>query len=406
MNTLSIKVSAMYQKYTFVWQRILLDALFLLMLTVALPAFAAQVSGLYDAEVLTEGQEIVQRNSAIAEAFRQVLVKVTGNQGIIHHPRLAGEISSASRYVQQYRYRMVTLEEPVAPVVEPSVESEGAAVVPAYFKQARMLRVTFDEQAVNRMLRQYGIAVWGGMRPATLVWLAIEQDGRRSLATLDADEQSYSGIFNVMETRGIPILLPLMDLEDQTNLQVSDIWGGFADAIWRASERYGADAVMTARLVQFNSELWRAGWTLLLEGKEFLWDSEGDSLAMAVEVGVHAGMDLLASIYAPTAVDNNIGVLYLRIAGVHDLYSYAKLQRYLAGQDVVEQLSLTFVEPEAVTYALHVRGGQRALEQGISLSSILFPDRSEVIQSQASAAVSSEVMVDSEASVLRYRLQP
>ncbi len=376
----------------------------------ALPAFAAQVSGLYGAEVVAEGQETEQRNSAIAEAFRQVLVKVTGNQGIIHHPQLGGEIASASRYVQQYRYRMVMLEEPLAPLVESQIESEVAAVAtpppPTHFKQARMLRVTFDEQAVNRMLRQYGIAVWGGMRPATLIWLAIEQDGRRSLAMLDSGEQSYFGIFNAMEVRGVPILFPLMDLEDQTNLQVSDVWGGFADTIWRASERYGADAVMTARLVQFDSDLWRAGWTLLLEGKEFLWDSEGDSLAMAVEAGVHAGMDLLASNYAPSASDNNVDAIYLRVAGVTDLYSYAKLQRHLAGQDAVEQLSLAFVAPDAVTYALQVRGGQHALEQGISLSSILLPDRSEKIESQILSTVPSEVMVGSEEAILRYRLQP
>jgi len=400
----------MHKKSTFVQKCALSAALFLLALAIARPAFAAQVSGLYDAEVLAEGQEIAQRNSAIAEAFRQVLVKVTGNRGVIRHPQLVNEISHASRYVQQYRYRMVMLEEPAAAVVEPPIESGGVAVATppqsTHFKQAHMLRVAFDEQAVNRMLRQYGIAVWGGMRPATLIWLAIEQDGRRSLAMLDSDEQSYAGIFNVMETRGIPILFPLMDLEDQVNLQVSDVWGGFADTIWRASERYGADAVMTARLVQFSSELWRAGWTLLLDDKEFLWDSEGDSLAMAVEAGVQAGMDLLASHYAPSATDNNIDAIYLRVAGVDDLYRYAKLQRYLAGQDVVEQLSLQFVEPDVVTYALQVRGGQRALEQGISLSSILFPDRSEDIQSQAAPTAPSEVIVGSGVTMLRYRLQP
>ncbi|MFC1603373.1 DUF2066 domain-containing protein, partial [Pseudomonadota bacterium] len=244
-----------------------ISLLSLLMLTMTVsPAFSAQVSGLYEAEVPAAGQEVEQRNRAIVEAFRQVLVKVTGNRGVVHHPALAEEINSAPRYVQQYRYRVVEQELP-------------ASSPPQVQKQVRMLRVKFDEIAVNRMLRQQGVAVWGDKRPATLVWLATEENGKRTLAMADADEQAYSGMLDVMERRGVPILFPLMDLEDQVNLQVSDVWGGFADTIWQASERYGPDAVMTARLVKFGPGLWRAGWTLLLGKKEFLWDSEGESLS-------------------------------------------------------------------------------------------------------------------------------
>jgi len=370
----------------------------LLMLMIASPAFSAQVSGLYGAEVPAEGQETDQRNRAIIEAFRQVLVKVTGSRGVIHHPALADEINNAPRYVQQYRYRMVIQELPAETWPEPE-----AAVSPSPAqKEVRMLRVVFDEKAVNRMLRQHGVAVWGGRRPATLVWLATEQSGRRNLVMADSDEQAYSGMLNVMDTRGVPILFPLMDLEDQSNLQVSDVWGGFADTIWRASERYGPDAVMTARLVKFGSTLWRASWTLLLGKKEFLWDSEGENLAMAVEAGVHEGMDLLASRYAPSAAGSSVEAIYLRVAGVNDVYSYARLHRHLAGQDVVEQAALAFVEPGAVTYTLKVRGGQRALEQGISLSSVLLPDASEGTSIQPP----SEMMADTGEVVLHYLMQP
>lgn len=385
---------------------------FLMLMTAAFPVFSAQVSGLYEAEVPAEGQETDQRNKAIVEAFRQVLIKVTGSRGTIQHPQLASEIRNAPRYVQQYRYRMMTVELPAQrPVKSQPIPAEIAGIVmqappphPTY-EQVRMLRVTFDEKAVNRMLRQHGVAVWGNRRPATLVWLATEQDGWRSLVMPDSDEQLYASILDVMDARGVPILFPLMDLEDQTKLQVSDVWGGFADAIWRASERYGADAVMTARLVKFGPELWRAGWTLLLDKEEFLWDSEGENMAMTVDAGIHAGMDLLASHYAPSAAENSVDAIYLRVTGVNDLYSFARLQRHLAGQSIVEKLSLVFVEPEAVTYALRIRGEQQALERGISLSRVLIPDSAEDMSDQMSAPP-SEVVLESGEAVLRYRLQP
>ncbi|MCF6353748.1 MAG: DUF2066 domain-containing protein [Candidatus Polarisedimenticolaceae bacterium] len=380
----------------------------LIVMTVASPAFSAQVSGLYGAEVPAEGQEVNQRNKAIVEAFRQVLVKVTGSREIVQHPQLAGEIRNAPRYVRQYRYRMVTREASLAePQPEPEAgETAPAPALPVLPRQARMLRVVFDEKAVNRMLRERGVAVWGSRRPATLVWLATERNGRRSLVMPDSDEQLYTTLLDAMDTRGVPILFPLMDLEDQASLRVSDLWGGFSDTLLRASARYGPDAVMTARLVEFEPELWRAGWMLLLDKKEFLWDSEGESLAMTVEAGIHAGMDLLASHYAPSATESSTDAIYLRVAGVDDLYRFARLQKQLSGQDIVEQLSLVFVEPEAVTYALHIRGGQRALEQGISLSRMLVPDRPEEMSDQTLPAPPSEVMVDSGEVLLRYRLQP
>ncbi len=382
--------------------------LLLMVMTVASPAFSAQVSGLYGAEVPAEGQEAGQRNRAIVEAFRQVLVKVTGSREIIRQPQLAAEIRNAPRYVRQYRYRMATMKvSPAEPQTEPEAgETAPAPSLPVLPKQVRMLRVMFDEKAVNRMLRERGVAVWGSRRPATLVWLATERNGRRSLVMPDSDEQLYATLLDAMDTRGVPILFPLMDLEDQASLRVSDLWGGFSDTLLRASARYGPDAVMTARLVEFGPELWRAGWTLLLDKKEFLWDSEGESLAMTVEAGIHAGMDLLASHYAPSAAESSSDAIYLRVAGVDDLYSFARLQRQLSGQDIVEQLSLVFVEPEAVTYALHIRGGQRALEQGIALSRMLVPDRPEEISDQTLPTPPSEVMADSGETLLRYRLQP
>lgn len=370
-------------------------------------AMAAQVTGLYDAEVPVEGQETAQRNKAIVEAFKQVLIKITGNRGIVYQDQLAKDIRKAPRYVQQYRYRLV--EAPVEAVKPLEAVPVGIpASLPVSAAPTRMLRVSFDENAVNRMLREHGFTVWGNMRPATLVWLSTEQEGWRNLVAPEADELVYSGIIDATGERGVPILFPLMDLEDQRALQVSDIWGGFADNIQHASARYGPDAVITGRLVKLGPDLWRAAWTLFIGKEEFLWDSEGDSLAMAAETGIHSGMDLLVSRFAPLAGDGSIGGLHLRVAGVENLRAYAKIKNYLIEQGVVEQASLVFVEPSAVTYSLQVRGGQYALERDISLSGVLLPDILEGVDPRfpPKVQVSSEVLVDSGEAVLRYRLQP
>lgn len=374
--------------------------LIMLLLLLALaggPAMAAQVSGLYEAEVPVEGQDTEQRNKAIVEAFRRVLVKVTGNRGIVHHPQLAGDIPKAPRYVQQYRYRLAP---PEAPAAEPSLEPEtetAAAPVPA--GPVRMLRVQFDQKAVDRLLRQRGMPVWGNTRPTALVWLAVERDGRRSLLSPEADGEALAGVLAAADERGVPMLFPLMDLQDQSNLQVSDVWGGFGDNIRLASERYGPDAIMTGRLVQFGPDLWRAGWTLYLDGDELIWDSEGDSLGMAVEAGVQAGMDVLASHFAPLAGDSSTDRLRLRITGVRDIRGYARVKRYLMELDAVEKADLASVEPDAVDYVLQVRGGRQMLEQDIALSNVLLPAPRE-------GTDTATPLPDPGEPVLRYRLRP
>ncbi|HEC15597.1 MAG TPA: DUF2066 domain-containing protein, partial [Sedimenticola sp.] len=201
------------------------------------------------------------------------------------------------------------------------------------------------------------------------------------------------------DERGVPMLFPLMDLQDQSNLQVSDVWGGFGDNIRLASERYGPDAIMTGRLVQFGPDLWRAGWTLYLDGDELIWDSEGDSLGMAVEAGVQAGMDVLASHFAPLAGDSSTDRLRLRITGVRDIRGYARVKRYLMELDAVEKADLASVEPDAVDYVLQVRGGRQMLEQDIALSNVLLPAPRE-------GTDTATPLPDPGEPVLRYRLRP
>lgn len=386
----------------------LLVSLLLLSVVAGGSSMAAQVSGLYEAEVPVEGQDTAQRNKAIVEAFRRVLVKVTGNRGIARHPQLAGDIPKAPRYVQQYRYRLVPAEAPIEPAgILPGLEVEAAPLPPPPTGPVRMLRVHFDENAVNRLLHQRGLPVWGGIRPTALVWLSAEQDGRRSLLSPEADGEALSGMLAAAEERSVPVLFPLMDLEDQSSLQASDVWGGFADNIRLASERYGPDAIMTARLVRFGPDLWRADWTLYLGQDEFIWDSEGDSLAMAVEAGVQSGMDVLASRFAPLAGDSSIGRMRLHVTGVKNIRGYARIKRYLTELGAVEKAELVSVEPDAVDYALRIRGGRQALEQDVALSGVLLP----VPQGETDAGTAPKLsppagLSDAGEPVLHYRLRP
>lgn len=360
------------------------------------PAGAARVSGLYEAEVPVLGQDAEQRNEAIREAFRRVLVKLTGNRAIAGQAALAGDIPQASRYVEQYRYRL-------APA--------GSAAVPAELAQAPvpgLLKVQFDSSALNRLLRERGLPLWGDVRPAVLLWLAVDQGGRRGFLTPELDEQAYQAMTVAAGERGVPLLLPLMDLEDQTRLQVADVWGGFAERIRAASDRYGPDALISGRLVEVSPQQWHASWTLVIGGETAVWDSEGASREMAAAQGVQEAIDRLAARFAPLAAGGSAGRIHLRVAGVESLRDYVRVSRYLSSQGTVEQADLLSVEPDAVIFELSVRGSEQVLEQALALGGVLRPQAREAAAGGAldpSGGVPL-IMPLEEAFTLYYRLQP
>ncbi len=328
---------------------LLLSILFLPIENIVLAQTAV---GLYRAEVPVAGQQADQRNQAIGDAFVKVLVKVTGNRRIVSRGNLNQEVANASRYVQEYSYR---------------TESE----------QERYLDVIFDAQAVNRLLRARSLPVWGARnRPGILVWMAAEQQGKRRLLVADRGDASvHAAIESTARERGLPLLFPLMDLEDQGRLQVADIWGDFEVNIRAASRRYNTDLILTGRLNQVSNASWRGHWQLYQERSNANWNNQGKSREAAAADALQHAADLLANRYAPLATRDTGRTLFrLRVSGINTLADYAAVGRLLGSQASLERVAVATVEPAVVTYELEARTGIDVLEQGLAVGGLLEPD--------------------------------
>jgi len=334
-----------------------------LLLLVAGAADAAEVSGLYQAEAPVAGQDAGQRNEAIIRAFTKVLIKVTGNRNIANRPELKGDLAKAPHFVQQYRYRVDS-----HPVVATVVENPDA--LPP--EPRRYLMVAFDAQAVDRLLRQRRLPVWGSNRPSGLLWLGVEAgDGRRLLGSEDS---AWQRVAQTAEQRGIPLLFPLMDLEDQTQLKAADLWGDFEQNIRAASRRYGTDYILTGRLTQVAEHLWRASWRLYQGDSVSSWNNDGEYRDSLLREGVEYAADLLANRYAPVGGESELSMVRIRVAGVSGFRDFAGLGRFLSSQSAVERADVAAIEPDAATFLLHVRGGIQSLEQGLELGGLIEPD--------------------------------
>jgi hypothetical protein len=336
--------------------RSFLVQLFVVLVLSASAAEAAIVDGLYEAEVLVQSQSRSERNKAMSNALAQVFQKVSGRSNAETIPGIADAISHADRFLQQYLYR--GLHETQYPITIADPNSQLA-----WFR--------FDEQAVNRILRDNNLPVWGRTRPATLVWLGIEVNGSRYMLGSDSAEELRDILEYEAHRQGMALVLPLLDLQDQRNLSFADLWGNFQDSILNASSRYQADAVLVGRVSLTSSDVWLGRWTLYESGRSVSWQSQGNYSDEVVSTGVAGAVEALANRYAQAPSDDTPGVVLLAVTGVTSLQDYARVSSYLNSLELVKDLQPTMIRGNSARFRLDIRGNAEGLAQTIKLGNVL-----------------------------------
>ena len=394
--------------------RIVLRLVWSLLLVVAPAAVGAVEPGsLYDAEVPIQTQSPEDRNQAIAEAFKVVLVRLLGSEDALAQPGVAEVIKSAPRLVRQYRFRW----------------DEAA---PAGSRQ--LLAVQFDEGAVNRVLREKHLTPQAlspapspapqeataeppsGNRPTVLMWLATERSGHRDFATPETDPRLLAAANSAARDRGAPLLFPLYDLEDRSLLGTSDLWGLRISSIEGASHRYAPDRILVGLVSGADGAGWSGRWTLLgQQGAISEWSTRGDSPSAVVQAGIGDAVDRLSAgaaprlaepLYqvprsaqtpvevpgtSPTPLDGRspnaipipaqtqglaIGpvgdLLPVQVSGVQRLADFLRAEKYLAGLSGVTQVRVLGVSSDAVVFGIgpaRSDGAARAIGSGQVLKS-------------------------------------
>ena len=206
------------------------------------PAFgasAAEVQGLYDASVPVADQQQPARAQAMRAGLAQVLVRVTGYGGAPQDPVLADMLDDAPHYVQQYRY----LTAPPAATATAPATAAAAPATTAAAPPPLQLWMAFDPVGIDQALRARHQPVWGRARPLVLVWLAVDDgNGSRHLVSASDGSDESQALEDEAQLRGLPLRLPLWDLEDQSKVAVADVWGGFQETLLAASALAAAAA--------------------------------------------------------------------------------------------------------------------------------------------------------------------
>ena len=352
------------------------------------PLQAKEVDGLFEVSVPVADQNRSSRSRAIKQSLIKVVIRISGQSDAVNNLVVNRSLKKSSTYIQRYLYHEAEI-----------IDEQGNLSNQLY------LDLFFDEMALRNLLSDAALPRWGSNRPQLLVWVSIGDQQQQFLlgaddqALLDSqilmdtmideptdpDETSSKQTINFQQVlqqkaaaRGLPILLPLMDLEDSMVIDVADIWGRFVSPIRQASERYNPDAIAAVQLMR-TGDRWRGRWLLLHEKRTLSWEQDSLNVDEALIAGIDTATDQLAEQYAVLEDSIFRNELLISVNNIHQLEDFAKLMDYLQNLTSIHSVNVANVQGDTLQLQINLIGEPAAMLQAISLTEQLVVDENPII---------------------------
>ena len=311
-------------------------------------AAESQDDRLYRVDLQVADQSEDTRRVAAKDALLIVVSRLTGLASIPRSDIVNSALNSPDRYYSKFDY----------------VRGQSRDRSP----QVLSIRFTFQVKSVLALVRQAGLPIWWTKRPQTVVWVVVDEPGQRRILGADDSSSLVQGLLTQAVLRGLPVALPLMDLDDSILVSASDVWGKFTDALNVASERYGAAQYLIGRFsVQeiLGKRLYSGEWQLMQvqpgENSSNVPNSNTPSAFVAVGVrGLQAqniegvarsGVDMAATSLAEeyAIFGRNPQNHEISVSGLDSLQSYSKLVAYLQEFEFVERVDVLALQGNVIS---------------------------------------------------------
>lgn len=285
-------------------------------------ASEAQDPALFTASVSVERPDATSTNYGKKNAFERVLVRVSGIANIIDHEVLQAALANPDSYITRYQY---------------SRKNTAMGIEPQLF-----IDVSFNPQQVIDLLQGADLPIWSSPRPRALVWVVIDDSQARYVIS-SAGKPEYSAILlDEADLRGVPVLLPFMDLTDLSYINLDEIYSGSSNSLRAAAGRYDSKIMLVMRIGQTATEKWQIQW-------EFWEDGSGDipltrvGIAATQTEAIRLGIDWMA---------NQIASLQLSASKDIRPQTYARREKWVQVNSVPDFISYV----EVVDFFKQVNG--------------------------------------------------
>jgi hypothetical protein len=285
------------------------------------------------------------------------MLKVVGNEALLNATDLSSLEAEANSYVQQYEYLRTNI------LAQDLTQPDQLA-----------LRLKFGANAVNKAIQQLQLPAWDKNRPDILIWVTVEEGNNVTMVGLETDGLGViKPLSHAAESRGLPLLLPLMDLQDQAAVNAADIRDNNVSKLETASQRYQADVILTASIQQQDTAViidWHAAGRDVRES----WLTQG-SLNDALKQGVGMLADKLALRYTQQLnTDQPKQRLKLSVSNVVNFADYNRLMQYLEQLDLVTDIQIANLGEQQLDLDIGFQGSETVLQRMLSVGSLLLEE--------------------------------
>jgi len=322
-------------------------------------ARAASVGGLYTASTPVQNQSAAIRDQAFSRDLAAVFVKVSGNPDAAQVAALSQVLQNPGKLIVEYRYRKA----------------------PASAGGGLELRARFDPKAVDEALAGAGQAIWGRDRPTVIAWVLTPS----GILSDDPGSPVAVAMRQDAKARGLPFVLPLMDLTDRQKVSAFDIRTRFLSALRSASKRYDAQAFLIGNVTYTDGGV-DSRWTLAFGNSKAPFELTAASPQAAASKGVGRAATLLAQQLAYQPGSGASGALLLVVDGIGSLRDEVKVERIAAGVQGVSGVSLAGVSGHTVRYRVDYSGVPADFGRALALSGSLSQAARPVLASPGSSA--------------------
>ena len=328
---------------------------FVLILLVSSNVSATDIANLYQSSVpvATQGEE--ERLKVAPIALQQVLLKIVGDRAALNKVDVASLLLRADSLIQQYQYRQVNK------ISDDITAPEQLEVV-----------LSFNESALNNAMRDLSLPLWSKSRPEVLVWLSVDNGGKRTILSADdVNKTSVKALKHAADLRGLPVLMPVMDLQDQSQVKVANLWAGVYESVESASQRYGSPVILMAKATIKANGTSLIRWHSLINGESKKWQSRGN-INNAMRLGLDKLTNHLARRFSQVVSNNQYASrLSLQISNVKNYDDYSRTMAYLKSLQYVSDLTLISLSKRELSVSLNLKGNLSIFKQTLTIDRML-----------------------------------